>query len=73
MPEAKAREIADGAELIVNGYAFKRIGDHVRVVNMRTGKAAVFTSGDEMIEASMDDVDASLALKYLHENARFME
>ena len=73
MPEAKAREIADGAELIVNGYAFKKISDRIRVVNMRTGKAVVFASGDEMIETSMDDVDASLALKYLHENARFME
>jgi hypothetical protein len=41
MPEAKAREIADSADLIVNGYAFEKIGDKVRAVNMRTGKAAV--------------------------------
>ena len=73
MPEAKAKEIADSAELIVNGYAFSHLGDLVRVVNMRTGRASVFASNDEMIETSMDDVDASLALKYLHENARFME
>ena len=73
MPEAKAREIADSAELIVNGYAFEKIGDNVRVVNMRTGKAAVFADGGEMIETSMDDLDVSLALKYLRENARFME
>ena len=40
---------------------------------MRTGRASVFAGNDEIIETSMDDVDASLALKYLHENARFME
>ncbi len=73
MPEAKANEKADGAELIVNGYAFEKIGERIRVVNMRTGKAAVFMNGDEMIETSMDDMDASLALRYLHENAQFME
>jgi len=73
MPEAKAREIADSADLIVNGYAFEKIGDKVRAVNMRTGKAAVFANGGEMIETSMDDLDVSLALKYLRENARFME
>ena len=39
MPETKAREIAAAANLIVNGYAFDRIGDSIRVVNMRTGKA----------------------------------
>ena len=73
MPEAKAREIADGADLIVNGYAFAKIGDNVRVVNMRTGKAALFADDGEMIETSMDDLDVSFALKYLRENARFME
>ena len=73
MPEAKARGIADNAELIVNGYAFEKVGDNIRVVNMRTGKAAVFANSGEMIETSMDDLDVSLALKYLRENARFME
>ena len=73
MPEAKAREIAEAAEMIVNGYAFEKIGAQVRVVNMRTGKASVFANGSELIETSMDDMDAALALKYLQENVRFME
>ena len=73
MPEAKAREIADSAKLIVNGYAFDLVGDCIRVVNMRTGKASVFADGGEMIETNMDDLDVSLAQKYLRENRRFME
>ena len=59
--------------MIVNGYAFEKVGDNIRVVNMRTGKAAVFANSGEMIETSMDDLDVSLALKYLRENVRFME
>ena len=73
MPETKAREIAAAANLIVNGYAFDRIGDRIRVVNMRTGKASVFADGGEMIETNMDDMDVSLAQRYLRENRRFME
>ena len=72
MPESKLKAIADAAELIVNGYAFEKIGGNVRAVNMRTGKAAVFANG-EMIETSMDDMDVALALRYLRDNARFME
>lgn len=72
MPESKLKAIADAAELIVNGYAFEKIGGNVRAVNMRTGRAAVFANG-EMIETSMDDMDVALALKYLRDNARFME
>lgn len=72
MPESKIKAIADAAKLIVNGYAFERIGSNIRAVNMRTGKAAVFANG-EMIETSMDDMDVSFALRYLRDNARFME
>jgi len=39
---------------------------------MRTGKAAVFADG-RMIETNMDDLDVSFALRYLLENAKFME
>ncbi len=73
MPEATVIKIADAADLIVNGYAFTRAGDNVRVLNLRTGKAAVLNGAGVVLETSMDDMDMELAVKYFAENRRFME
>lgn len=73
MPEAKAIKIADEADLIVNGYAFKRDNGLVRALNLRTGKAAVIDESGIVLETSMDDLDAELAVKYYMGNKQFME
>lgn len=73
MPEAKALEIADAADLIVNGYAFSRENGNVRVLNLRTGKAAVIDESGTVLETSMDDLDVALAVKYYLGNKQFME
>ena len=73
MPEAKAREVADNADLIVNVYAYTRCANNIRTLNLRTGKAAVVNGSREVIETSMDDIDIALALRYLSDNEQFME
>ena len=73
MPDAKAREVADNADLIVNGYAYTRCANNIRILNLRTGKAAVVNGSREVIETSMDDIDIALALRYLSDNEQFME
>ncbi len=73
MPEAMAKEIADKADLIVNGYAFTKTEGGIRVLNLRNGKATLFVGGNEVCETTMDDMDLSLALRYLVENKKFME
>ncbi len=73
MPEAKVKEVADNADLIVNGYAYTRCADNIRILNLRTGKAAVLNDSREVIETSMDDIDIALALRYLSANEQFME
>lgn len=73
MSEAEVAKIADDAQLIVNGYAFQKIGGNIRAVNLRTGKAVVFADGGVAIETNMDDMDVALAARYLNDNARFME
>ena len=72
MPEAKMKEIADAADMVVNGYAYTRINDNIRVLNLRTGKAAIITSGHEVSETNMDDMDIGVAMQYLIENEHFM-
>ena len=72
MPEAKMKEVADAADMVVNGYAYTCIGDNIRVLNLRTGKAALVTLGHEVSETNMDDMDLGVAIRYLIENEQFM-
>ena len=72
MSEAKMKEVADAADMVVNGYAYTRIEDNIRVLNLRTGKAALVTSGHEVSETNMDDLDLGVAMRYLIENEQFM-
>ena len=73
MPEAKAKEIADESDLIVNGYAFSKCDAGIRILNLRNGKAALVIGGHQVSETNMDDLDLALALRYLSENEQFME
>ena len=72
MPEAKARELADASDLIVNDYAFVRGEAGVRALNLRTGKATIFSESGEVCETNMDDIDIAVARRYFHENKKFM-
>lgn len=73
MTDAEARAVADASDMIINGYAYTRRGDGVSVFNLRTGKATVFTANREVSETSMDDMDLTLARRYLVQNERFLE
>ena len=72
MPEAKMKDIADAADMVVNGYAYTCVDDNIRVLNLRTGKAALVTFGHEVSETNMDDLDLGVAMRYLIENEQFM-
>ena len=72
MPDIKA--IADRADIIVNGYAFERQPDGIHVLNLNSpDKASVFNSENEAIETTMDDIEISIARKYLVSNLKYME
>lgn len=68
------KNIADKADIIVNGYAFTREGDCIRVLNLNNpSKAVVFSIDGEVLETTMDDIELSIASKYIQQNKRFME
>lgn len=72
MPDIKS--IADKADIIVNGYAFTREDDRIRVLNLNNpSKAVVFGIDGEVLETSMDDIELSIASRYLQQNRKFME
>ena len=67
-------QVADGANLIVNGYAFTRCEQGFRVLNLnRADRAAVLSPQGSVLETSMDDIELGIVQDYWKRNARFME
>jgi hypothetical protein len=72
MPDIKT--VADKADMIINGYAFTRKNDRIHVLNLnRPDKAVVFSLDGEVLETTMDDIELSIAIRYLHQNMKYME
>lgn len=70
----KLREIADHADIIVNGYSFTREGEMVRVLNLNNPeKASVLRVSGELLETNMDDIEICIVQGYLSRNLRFLE
>ena len=67
------KEIADKADMIVNGYAFTRDGENIRVLNLDYLNHAAVILNDRVVETNMDDIETQIALDYYEKNKRFME
>ena len=68
------KQVADAADMIVNGYAFTRCQEGYRVLNLnRPDRAVVFSKNGNVLETSMDDIEVRIASDYLEKNRRFME
>lgn len=67
-------EVADAAELIVNGYAFTKTGNNIKVLNLNNPEKAAFLSRvGEVLETSMDDIELDIVLEYYQKNRKYME
>ena len=67
-------KVAETAGMIVNGYAFTREGETVRVLNLNNPDMATVFDGDgEVLETSMSDIEIQIAKEYLCNNAEFLE
>jgi hypothetical protein len=70
----KIRDAAEQADLIVNGYAFRKKEDKLFVLNLNNPeKALVLGANDEVLETSMDDIEIQVVMSYLERNRKFME
>ena len=67
------KEIADKADMIVNGYAFTKDSEYVRVLNLDYLNHAAVILNDRVVETNMDDIETQIALDYYEKNKRFME
>jgi len=67
-------KIADEADVITNGFAFKKIPEGIRVFNLNNGYgAAVFKQDGTLIETNMDDIEIIVSKKYLKSCLKYME
>lgn len=67
-------EIANAAEVIVNGYAFTKDNNRVRVLNLnKPERAALINMNGEVLETSMDDIELDIVLEYYCRNSKYME
>ena len=72
MPDIET--VANKADVIVNGYAFTREEDGIHVLNLNSpDKAVVFSAEGEVLETTMDDIELSIASRYLKQNLKYME
>ncbi len=68
------KEVADAADIIVNGYAYTKDGENVRVLNLNNPEKAVYLSrAGEVLETSMDDIELEIVLEYYQKNSKYME
>ena len=66
--------VADAADMIVNGYAFKKNFNSVRVLNLEKPNTAVVLSDDgKVLETDMDDIEISIVLNYYRRNKKYLE
>lgn len=74
MSEERLRAVADGADMIVNGYAFTNSdGGRIRVLNLNgPSRATVFDAEGEVLETSMDDIEIGIVRGYLSLNREFL-
>ena len=71
---ADIKQVADAADMIVNGYAFTQGPEGYRVLNLnRPDRAVVFSKDGNVLETSMDDIEVSIVENYLKKNRKFME
>lgn len=65
--------LADEAELIVGGYAFFDKNDGVTIINLHNTDKAAFFFNDEMIETTMDDIEAFKVNMIYQKNKKYLE
>ena len=70
----KIREIADQADMIVNGYAFTRENNQIKILNLNNlDKALVISEAGEVLKTTMDDIEIRIVLDYWSSDRKFME
>lgn len=67
-------QVADRADMIINGYAFTKEGEAIRILNLNNPeKAVVIDAEGDVLETSMDDIEIQIVKTYWNKNKGLME
>ncbi len=65
---------AEEADVIIRGYAVSTCAQGYRILNLNNGKGAAILKGDgTLIETNMDDIELSIARRYMLDALKYME
>lgn len=67
------KEIADKADLIVNGYAYTKAKGYIRVINLNNLSHAAVIYNDKIVETNMDEIESQIVLDYYFQDKEFIE
>lgn len=67
------KNIADRADMIINGYAFTKDEEYIRVLNLNYLNHAAVIYKDKVIETNMDDIETQIVFDYYKHNKQFLE
>lgn len=73
MSEQEREAVADASDMIVNNYAFTKSESTIRVLNLRTGAAAVLLPDGRVSETSMEDIELDVVQAYYEKNKKHLE
>ena len=74
MSDAKIREIAEKADMIIRGYAFTREDALIRILNLNDRESSmVIMSDGTMVETNMDEIEQALVLNIWQKDSKYME
>ena len=67
-------KVAVDADVIISGYAFIKMPNEIKVVNLNNCKSvAIFQHDQTLIETNMDDIELEIVKKYLSSSLKYME
>ena len=67
------KEIADKADLIVNGYAYTRDRDYIRIINLNSLNHNAVIYIDKIVETNMDEIETQIVLDYYIQDKDFLK
>lgn len=70
---AKIIEIADKADLIVNGYAYTRDKEYIHVTNLNNLSRIAVIYNDKIVETNMDEIETQIVLDYYIQDKEFIK
>ena len=74
MPEGYLEKICDDADMIIKGYAFRKMESNIEVFNVNNGFSAMLMTTDGiLLETNMNEIEQALVKKIWMENAKYME